>query len=206
MDKKYLKNSLVVLIPIVIIIIMVVTFNIANSVLSNNSPKNKQNKEQVEKDKDKSKPDLLAAPRNDQAVRYTVQGSIKGNEQHNSIRITIDRKSRKVEVLQGFSGQVVKSKDIANTQEAYQAFVDALNGAGFTTSLNPEGRGSETQSCPLGQRYIFELNPGRSGSHRTWSNSCGARMGTFGGNKATVQNLFQRQIPEYSNFVSGVKL
>lgn len=202
---KYVKYLVAILIPIAVIIIMVITFNLVNGMLSRNAPKNNQPKEQVS-DNQSKKPNLLDAPRNNQAVKYAIQGPISGNEQHNSIVFTIDRSKRRVEIVEGYSGKVIRSKDIANTQEAYKAFVDALNGAGFAAELKPDNRGTETQVCPLGYRYIFELNPGRSETIRTWANSCSSKQGTFGGNKQTVQILFKRQIPEYDKFISGIKL
>ncbi|MGI9027797.1 MAG: hypothetical protein ACR2FM_03065 [Candidatus Saccharimonadales bacterium] len=154
-----------------------------------------------------SKVDLLKAPADNQAVSYTVYGSVTGNEDHFGIRITVDRNARRVEALQGYNYVVIKTEQTANTQEAYQAFVAALKSAGFTKSIDLEGRGDEAQSCPLGKKYTYEvIAPGNNSLLRTWSNSCSTRQGTFGGVRGTVETLFQRQIPEYSKFATDVKL
>lgn len=198
---KYFRYALGVVFGIVVIALLIFGFNLIRNILTPDDPQQESTQEQK-----KEKNDLLGAPAANKAVRYTVKGPIVGNEQHRSIRITIDRNTRTVDVLEGYEARVIKTQSTSNTQDAYQAFAEALNGVGFTKAFDAQGRGSEDQLCPLGQRYSFELAPGMSDSFRTWSNSCTANQGTFAGNRGVVQTLFQRQIPNYGQFISGIQL
>lgn len=184
---------------LVVILLLVLGFKFIKGLLTNDKPKktdapvsNKINLDEVGKD---GKP-----------VQYTIRGSINGDEQHHSIRFTVDDKKRKVEILQGYSDRVTKSQETENNADAYKAFVDALKGAGFSQSIQPEGRGDETLNCPLGKRYNYEINPGTSDGMRTWGNSCSSKQGTFSGNGELVRRLFQLQIPEYNDFAKGTNL
>lgn len=195
--KTYLRYVFGVLAIILVVVLLVVGFNAIRKLLSSNGPVEQQTTKKV---------DLLAAPAANQAVQYTVRGAIVGNEEHRSIRITIDRNTRRVEILAGYNDQVINTLQIANTQDAYQAFIEALQGSKFTKTVAPEGRGIEAQVCPLGQHFIFELAPGMNDSFRSWATSCSAKQGTMVGNRTTIQTLFQRQFPTYNQFVSGVQL
>lgn len=198
---KYFRYVFGVIFGIVVIVLLVVGFNLIRNILSPDTPREESCQEQR-----KEKVDLLGAPAADKQVRYTVNGPIVGKEQHRAVRITVDRNNRTVDVIEGYEGRVIKTQSTSNTQDAYQAFVDALNGANFTKEFKAQGRGIESQLCPLGQRYAYELGMGTSDAFRTWSNSCSADQGTFGGNRSVVQTLFQKQIPNYNQFVSGVQL
>ncbi len=197
--KSYMKYLISLLFLIGVIVVIVLLFNLIRNIFTSDSP------EQQQTGKTRSY-DLIGAGKSGQPVRYTVQGAVVGNEEHRSISITVDARTRKLEVLQSYNNQVIKSQETPNTQEAYNAFIAAINGAGFTSNVRPEGRGDEAQSCPLGRKYIFEAAPGTSNSFRTWSTSCGKKQGTFTGNQSTIQTLFQDQIPNYSQLVSGVQL
>lgn len=149
---------------------------------------------------------LVEEARAGKPVRYTMYGVVNGQEIHRDIRITIGPGTRLIEVVQGYNGQVIKSEEFPNTSEAYRTFAAALNGAGYALSVGPEGRGIEDQSCPLGRRYAYEVAPDSNDISRTWSTSCATNQGTFGGNAQQVRSLFQRQIPDYEQFVRGIRL
>ncbi len=180
------------------IILIIIGFNIFKNIFTSDTPD--------QQTLTSKKVDLLAAPTNNQAVRYTVRGPVVANEKRTSIRFTIDRTKRQLEVLQGYNDSVIKTQQLSNSQESYQAFVAALNGAGFTKAISPDERGDEAQSCPLGQTYSFEIAPGGSDAFRTWSVSCGSKLGTFAGNRIVIEQLFQRQFPDYNEFTSGINL
>ncbi len=138
-------------------------------------------------------------------VVYTVQGTIVGDDQFRSIRTTVARDFRRVEVLDSYSNRVEKTQEFPNTQEAFDTFLRALEQAGFqkaqkSTSVDERG------VCPTGNRTIYELIDGTTQVQRTWATSCGSKFGSFGGVSSTVELLFQRQITGYPQFVSGVKL
>ncbi len=204
--KDYIRYAIGVGMLILAIVVMVVLFNIIRNTINDGGDKPQESSQNQSKVVDGKKVDLLAAPTSNQSVRFTTRGAVYGNERHFSIRITVDRNTRLVEVVQGYDQTVVKSQSSPNTQDSYKAFVEALNGAGFTKSVDAEGRGAETQTCPLGYIYSFEVAPGTNSSFRTWSNSCKKAEGTSQANRDIVQQLFQRQIPDYDKFVQGVRL
>ena len=195
---EYRRYAIAVLFLIGAIILIVLGFNlIRNLFKEDEAPRPEQTVKTI---------NLLDAGRSGKPVQFTIRGSIVGDEEHRSIRITVDGSQRKAEVLQGYNDQVIKTQESTNTPQAYEAFVAAINGGGFTSNVNAQGRGDEAQSCPLGRRLNYEVAPGTEDSFRIWSTSCGRNQGTFTGNSNLIQTLFQRQIPEYNVFVAGIKL
>lgn len=138
-------------------------------------------------------------------VVFTTQGRIVGDDQFNTIRITVSRDARKVEILNGYTGRVESSKTLPNNEAAFDAFLRSLNLAGFTSTRETK-LADERGVCPRGLRYIYELQDAGTPPQRTWSVSCTAKEGSFGGNAATVRQLFQGQITDYNKFVSKVRL
>lgn len=194
--KEYARYAIGVLFIIGAIVLIVVGFNLIRSIFKG-SDKDTQQTQHV---------DLGETASSGMPVRYTISGSTVGKDRHRAIRITVDRNSRRIDIVEGYDEQIVKSEQFDNTQAAYSAFVSALRGAGYTDNVDPEGRGDENRSCPLGLTYIYEVNPGSSGAFRTWSNSCSERYGSFAGNDSLVRQLFQLQIPDYSRYVSDTRL
>lgn len=141
----------------------------------------------------------------DSRVVFTTQGRIVGDDQFRSIRITVGRDYRRIEVLDSYTQQVQRSQDFANNQTAYDTFLRSLESAGFRSTLKTT-LNDERGQCPNGQRYIYEVLDGATQVQRTWSSNCGAKVATFGGNAATVQRLFQGQITGYNDFIRGVQL
>lgn len=192
---KYVFSGLFV---IAVIVLVIVGFMLIRNILSDEQPDDQPEQTQ-------QNVNLIDEGRDGKPVRYTIVGSVVGNEEHRSVRITVDPSSRLVEVIQGYNGQVIGSQRTPNTQEAYNAFIAALAGSGFVRLAERGDRGIEAESCPLGQKFNFEVAPGMSDSFYSWATTCGARLGTFGGNQPTVDTLFKRQIPNYSNFTQNVR-
>jgi hypothetical protein len=141
-------------------------------------------------------------------VSLTTQGRIRGDETYRSIRITVGEQERTVQIIQGYNGQVINSQFYPNNPAAYGVFLRSIGNSGFLarSKTKPASPNDERGQCPLGVRYVFELNQGTDELSRLWSSTCGLKVGTFGGNSSTIQTLFQRQIPDYSKFTSDVNL
>lgn len=150
--------------------------------------------------------DLKKAVEDGETLRYTTHGAIVGREEHRKIRITVTPDRRVVEVIQGYQGDILKSQQFANTREAYEAFAEALIGAGFTRVVNGTVALEEEKTCPLGRKYNYEVAPGSNDSFYSWANSCRGAQGTFRGEDGTIRILFQEQIPDYRRYVSDVRL
>ena len=137
-------------------------------------------------------------------VILTVDGRINGDDQHRAIRITVDENMRTAEIIQGFEGYVINTQSAVNYPAAYEKFIFAISRYGFSkerkTTLTDD-RGV----CPLGQRYIYEIYENDRSVMRRWATSCG-NLGTLAGNPTQINELFQRQVTDYSKFVSKVQL
>lgn len=141
----------------------------------------------------------------DSTLIYTVEGKIVGEEQRRAVRISVNRNIRTVEVLEGYTERVVRSESYSNNSTAFDVFVAGLDVAGFSRKRDSKIE-DRRGVCPFGRRFTFELRKNNEKPVDTWSTSCSAKEGTFGGAQATVQQLFQGQIPNYSQFTSQVVL
>lgn len=143
------------------------------------------------------------ADKNSEVSLMTV-GKLVGNDQHRSVRITVSGSERRIEVISGYDQQVLSSQTYLNNQAAYEAFLSGLGGQGFTRSKKTNVSDSRSV-CPTGQRYEYRLTENGEERSNLWSVSCD-KSGNFNGRAGTVRQLFQRQIPDYSQQTSGVTL
>lgn len=150
-----------------------------------------------------AKPKELSKDAN--SVTYTTYGRVVGEETRRAIRVTITNSERRVDVLQGYDENVIKSQTTANKQSAYEAFLIALQSAQFDL-YDKNNKTDDRSQCTTGQRYVYEVRYSDNSSIRSWSTACSVKIGSFQGNKGQVQTLFHAQIPDYSKFVSGVNL
>jgi hypothetical protein len=144
----------------------------------------------------------------DAEVSVTIVGPIIGEAEHRQIRITVSRDVRTLDVIQGYQDRVIRTKSYFNDQSAFDVFLRALNGLGFTSSKTPKVE-DEFKACPLGTHYEYELsNTGSADTDvKLWSVSCGLDIGNFaGGPGPTIRTLFQKQIPDYKTLVEGVSV
>lgn len=140
----------------------------------------------------------------DSYVRLTIRGIVNSEEKHRLIRITVSQDQRSIDVLQGYQNHLIKNQTLDNNQSAYTVFLNSLQRQNYLATRNPNQEDS-TGACPLGNIYTFELiNKGQQ-VVKSWAGTC-ALPGTFAGNVANSLTLFQRQIPDYSNYVRDVSL
>lgn len=154
---------------------------------------------------DTTMPSIGSIASSNATVSFLTDGIINGNDTHRQIDITVSKNSRTLTVYQGYQGTVVLSKAFANNQSAFEQFLSAINTAGFftkrdTTISSPDGQ------CPLGYRYIYSSTNIANAPTSLWKATCSAKSGTFGGNSGTVNQLFQNQITDYNQLISGVQL
>ena len=143
----------------------------------------------------------------DATTTLTIDGIVNGDEDHRAIRITVGADQRELDIIQGYSGHVLSTKTFYNTPQAYGVFLRSINDEGFLTRLkNSKSPNDERGQCPLGNRYIFELDQEGDTLSRLWASDCGATTGTFGGQTSQLQELFQDQIPGYNDLTGDVNL
>ncbi len=141
----------------------------------------------------------------DTKVRMIVSGPIVAEKDHREQRITVSHEAVEIEILKGYEGTVDKRKVYNNNKQAYENFLAGLEDQGFNLERRYNGNENELGACPLGRRFIMHTFDGDKDIQRTWTTSCSSKVGTFNGRLSNIQRLFQAQIPDYSEFVSGVR-
>ena len=138
-------------------------------------------------------------------VTMTIDGRINGDDIHRAIRITVDENQRTLDIIQGYSGTVIDQHAFANTKDAYNVFMHAINNSGFL--LARKGITSDsTGQCPTGERFIFTLNQGGGTLATRWTSDCGTKVGNLAGDAPTLEELFQNQITGYNDLTANVQL
>lgn len=137
-------------------------------------------------------------------VTHTTVGSVVGQESQRSIRIVVTPSERRLEILGDFEQTVISSQTFANSAVAYEAFLSAIDGQGFTRSKETAIQDPRTV-CPTGQRFVYDLTEDGDAVSNLWSVSCD-KSGSFDGRASVVLQLFQDQIPDYDNLVQDVEL
>lgn len=145
----------------------------------------------------------LASYSNSEAeTRLTIDGPINAPEMHRATRITVSQTKTTLEQLRGYDGQVIDTKTFDNTQTSYLSFLRALELAGFTKGDTAESLKNDRGYCPLGTRYIFELENNGKKLERFWATTCNGAKSYQGNTGLTVQ-LFKNQIPNYSKVTTA---
>lgn len=140
-------------------------------------------------------------------VSFTTDGIINADELHRAIRITVSNNQVTLDVLRGYNPQVIQSRTFQNNQEAYSVFLKAINNAGFLLKTkNKNIPADPAGQCPLGNRYILNLNQDGVDLSNTWASTCGNKVGTSTGSIQTIRTLFQYQVPGYNRLVGEVNL
>ena len=140
-------------------------------------------------------------------VSFNQRGDINGQDQHREILITISQFERRLDVISGYSGTIIKTQTFSNSLPAYRQFLAALGDSGFLLKRPTTDAGADPLGkCPLGTLYEFELNDGGDVLSYLWTSGCSNAKGTFAGSSSTVQQLFKNQITDYGELVSGVNL
>lgn len=139
----------------------------------------------------------------------TIRGQINGEDIHREVRITVGQFQRRLDIIAGYSGNVIQTQTYSNSEPAYEEFLYAINDAGFLVErkgLSP-AQANEKGKCPLGNTFEFELNDGGEVLSYLWASSCGKNIGTLKvSSSSLLQTLFKNQITDYNKLVSGVQL
>jgi hypothetical protein len=142
----------------------------------------------------------------DAVARLTIDGPINAAQSHEQVQITVGRDEVVYDQFKGYDGAVVKQQTYDSTQNAYSNFLYALSHAGFTLGTkNTAQTGDERGQCPLGSRYVFELQQDGQDVERFWATSCG-KPKTYEGNLSLTLQLFKDQVPDYSQLTQNLHL
>lgn len=135
-------------------------------------------------------------------ARFEVDGPVVANEEHRSYVITVNNAEAKITLYARYGAQVLEQETYPNTQASFDAFMSALaNQNVLAEKGNSDGEitFAEEGVCASGRRYILEIDS----SIRRWTTSCSSKDGNADFNMSRVRVLFQRQIPDFSQVVSG---
>lgn len=156
----------------------------------------------------KNTPVVLSLPEyapTDASVSMTTDGIVNGEDAHRAIRITVNRDSRVIDIIQGYSGRVIDSHTYSNTEDGYAVFLKSLNNAGFMTKVKkPTVPDDPRGYCADGQRTILKLEKNTDSLSNLWTSTCS--LGNFGGNIDLIVELFRAQITDYDNLTANVEL
>lgn len=141
----------------------------------------------------------------DATVSMTIDGPINADQNHNQIQVVVSNSNATFEQIKGYQGNVVNLQNYANNVDAFTNFLFALERIGFTNGNNSSALKDERGYCPLGDRYIFELQQDGQTLERYWVTSCGGTK-TYLGSLDTTSQLFQNQIPNYGNLAQNANL
>lgn len=134
-------------------------------------------------------------------AQLIIDGPIIYDTNHREVQIDVDQNNVTLTIYQGYQGSVLKRQQYPNTQPAYAVFLHALQHEGFTSG-NDGAPSDERGYCPTGDRFIYTfLNNGNQVS-RHWSTSCGGQ-GNFKGIGGTIRSLFEDQVPDFTQQISG---
>lgn len=138
-------------------------------------------------------------------VSMTIDGPVNAEQDHQQIRVTVSSNSVTYEEVSGYDGEVTERQTYHNTEAAYVTFLRSLSIAGFTKGDTSTELSDERGRCPLGNRYIFELNQAGHSLERYWTTTCGGSK-TFLGNQAVTSQLFKAQVPKYNSLSDNIDL
>lgn len=141
----------------------------------------------------------------DAQASETIDGPVTAPQTHDQIKITVDRQQITFQHLKGYNGEVVKQQTYNNTEESYTVFLRSLAVVGFTKGSNDKSLQNEQGYCPSGDRYVFALTDGTNTVQRYWTTTCGSPK-TYEGNTAATLDLFQKQVPNYSDLTTDITL
>lgn len=123
-----------------------------------------------------------------------MDGPINSDQEHKAVKIIVGQTQTEIDILQGYEGTVTQMQAFPNNTTSYANFLRALQHLNFTKGDNSAANQDERGFCAQENRYIYIFNDGNKNVFRYWATTCG--QGTFGGNRAQVRQLFERQIPE----------
>ena len=148
---------------------------------------------------------LIDYANTDAEVSMTIAGPINAVSQHQQLRVIVDRNNVTYQQIAGYDDEVTSTQIFANTESAYDAFLHALQHAGFTRGNNAKALKDDVGFCSTGQRYIFELTENDRSLQRYWATNCGGTK-TYLGSLNLTLTLFQAQVPGYSNLTANTQL
>lgn len=147
--------------------------------------------------------DLNSYANTSAVAQLTIDGPVNADQTHEQVVITVGNTNTQFQILSGYQGRVLTSKTFDNNEASFAAFLRALNIAGFTKGNADPNLSDPRGYCPDGERYIFQLAQGSDTIEKYWATSCGGQ-GTYGGSTLQTLDLFQNQVPNYTDLTGNL--
>lgn len=135
----------------------------------------------------------------DATAQMTIIGPTVAPQNHSEVQINIGENQTTYTQYQGYDGSVVSTKAFPNTEASYNAFLHALDHAGFTMGTATSTLKDDSGYCSTGDRYIFEFMQNGKDLERYWITNCSGTPKTFTGDFSLNVTLFEAQVPGYGN-------
>lgn len=143
----------------------------------------------------------------DRSVRMSVRGPIVAGENFRSYTISVSPDSRNMTTYTGYTGEQIDTVPLSNNMQAYTQFVSALSRANMMEGLPLTGEANNTDGiCATGNVYVFEVLQATNVVQSLWTSTCKGSPGSLKASLPQLQNLFQSQIPTFSQLARKVNL
>jgi len=139
-------------------------------------------------------------------VAMLIDGPVNAESLHNQVLITINDYQTTIKVFRGYNDHVVSQDTFPMSIAGFHVFLRSLEYAGYNDGSNNPALSQASGYCPTGDRYIFTFNVNGRQVERYWITNCGSTPYTYDGNLGLTIELFQAQVPNYSNIVSNYNI
>jgi len=140
-------------------------------------------------------------------LRFIISGPTVAEENKRELVYEISQSGRRVKLLKGYNGTLVKEEVLANNYSAYDEFADALFMSGFTKARSGVSDSKYTGDCPSGNLYTTELISAEGDVQSSlWQSSCTTKKGTLNASYSTILKLFKDQFPNYKSFSTDISI
>ena len=138
-------------------------------------------------------------------VAMLIDGPVNAISEHNQVQVVVTNSNTTINIFQGYNDQVIRSSVYPMDEAAFHVFLRSLESAAFNSGSNDPSLSQASGYCPTGDRYIFSFNVDGRQLERYWTTSCGGTH-TYNGNLNLTVTLFEAQVPDYVNLISGINI
>lgn len=136
-------------------------------------------------------------------MQMEIAGPITADQDHQRVQIDVGTGGNEIRIYKGYQTEVLRRENFHSNPDAYANFLRAIDLLGYTNGDTAENMADERGFCPGGERYVFSIADGAETKQRFWATSCG-KEGSFKGQSDMIVELFQAQIPGYSDLTENV--
>jgi hypothetical protein len=147
---------------------------------------------------------LTSYANTDAVLSITIDGPINADSVHQSLTMSVSSTQALIQSFQGYDRSLTGSQSYPNNQNAFYAFLSAMQIAGFTLGNSNPALANDTGLCPESSRYDYRITQDGKQIEHYWSTACGTA--TYKGNTASTMQLFEAQFPDYGTFTGNLSI